>query len=156
MNTFICLYAHVPLDDYTHIILYSCFTSLRLAGGQGFLRATNRSPVGNLRQDVVLDCSFSPKQDSQGRSGDVSVTWKKVGLTGVVYRYQNRAPDLVDQNPTFKDRTQLFPNALASGNASLLLQRVREQDQGVYQCIVSAPSGKGSINIHLWVAGTPA
>lgn len=121
------------------------------AGGQGFLRTTNRSPVGNLGQDVVLDCSFTPKQD--GKSGDVSVTWKKIGLTGVVYDYHNQAPDLADQNPIFKDRAQLFRDVVASGNASLLLQRVREQDQGVYQCSVSAPSGQGSLNIHLWVAG---
>ncbi|KAG5283197.1 hypothetical protein AALO_G00039400 [Alosa alosa] len=123
------------------------------AGGQGFLRTTTRSPVGNLGQDVVLDCSFSPKQNSKG---DVSVTWEKVGITGVVYRYQNQAPDLVDQNAEFKGRTQLFRNVVASGNASLLLQRVREQDQGMYQCSVSAPSGRGSINIHLWVAAFSA
>ncbi|XP_062390432.1 V-set domain-containing T-cell activation inhibitor 1 [Sardina pilchardus] len=122
-------------------------------GGQGFLRTSTRSPVGNLGQDVLLDCSFSPKQDSKG---DVSVTWKKVGVTGVVYGYHNQAPDLVDQNAEFKDRTRLFRNVMASGNASLLLQRVREQDQGEYQCSVSAPSGQGSINVHLWVAAYSA
>lgn len=126
------------------------------AGGQGFLKTTSGSPVGNLGQDVVLDCSFSPKQDTSGKSGDVSVTWKKIGQTGVVYDYHNQAPDLTDQNPLFKDRVQLFRNAVASGNASLLLQRVRKQDQGVYQCSVRAPSGQGSLNIHLWVAAFSA
>ncbi|XP_063070648.1 CD276 antigen isoform X2 [Engraulis encrasicolus] len=125
-------------------------------GGQSFLRTARRATVGNLGQDAILDCSFTPKTGTQSSTAGVSVTWEKEGLTSVVYRYQNQAPDLADQNPAYKDRAQIFPDLLGGGNASLRLQRVRRQDEGVYKCSVSAPSGHGSINIHLWVAAYSA
>ncbi|KAI1885160.1 hypothetical protein AGOR_G00217330 [Albula goreensis] len=74
------------------------------------------------------------------------------GTKGVVFHYQNRAAQLKDQNPEFKDRAQLFLGAIATGNASLLLRRVDIQDAGEYQCSVSAPSGQGKVSMHLRVA----
>lgn len=108
-------------------------------------------PVGNLGQDVILDCKFQTK--SSQLSSDVSITWQKEGLSGVVYQYQNNVDHLQEQNPQFKNRVKLFPDAIPTGNASLLMRTVRMQDEGVYRCSVTTPGVTGSVGIHLRVGG---
>lgn len=108
-------------------------------------------PVGNLGQDVILDCKFQAKS-SQAHSG-VSITWQKDGLSGVVYQYQNNAGHLQDQNPQFKNRVKLFPDEIPAGNASLLMRTVRMEDEGVYTCSVTANGVSGTASIHLRVGG---
>ncbi|XP_028847404.1 V-set domain-containing T-cell activation inhibitor 1 [Denticeps clupeoides] len=126
--------------------------AIAFSRSQSFVQSSDQSPVGNLGQDVVLNCKFNPKLITGMQTNDVSITWTKAGLTRPVYRYQNQAAQLQDQDPQFKGRTQLFPDAIAGGNASLLLQRVSMVDEGVYQCSVSASGASGSVSIHLWVA----
>lgn len=74
-------------------------------------------------------------------------------MNGLVYQFVNGAPNLVNQNSQFAGRTQLFPNELASGNASLLLRSVMSSDQGVYTCTISSSGGGGKVNINLRTAG---
>ncbi|XP_027020638.2 V-set domain-containing T-cell activation inhibitor 1 isoform X1 [Tachysurus fulvidraco] len=111
-------------------------------------------PVGNLGQDVILDCKFQTKTTQV--SSDVSITWKKDGLTGVVYQYQNKADHLTDQNPLFKNRANLFQDTITKGNASLLLRTVRMEDEGVYHCSVTASGVTGTVSIHLRVGAFSA
>lgn len=124
------------------------------AGSQTpFVDNPDAPPVGNIGGDVQLGCSFLASRPRGERAGAVSVTWEKEGLSGVVFRYQNRAAQLKDQNPLFRGRAQIFPGLLPSGNASLLLRRVEPEDAGVYRCSVSAPGGRGSVSVCLGVAG---
>lgn len=83
----------------------------------------------------------------------MSVTWEKKGLSGNVYRFKDGAADLKNQSPQFKGRANLFPKALVSGNASLLLTAVRSEDKGEYTCSISSSVGGGSVTIHLRTAG---
>ncbi|KAJ8407424.1 hypothetical protein AAFF_G00279980 [Aldrovandia affinis] len=123
------------------------------AGSQrSFVESLDAFPVGNIGEDALLDCSFQSSGADGKRADGVSVTWEKAGLSGVVFDFQNQAAQLKNQNPRFKDRAQLFLRAVAAGNASLLLRSVGLQDAGVYQCSVSAPSGQGSVSVHLRVA----
>ncbi|KAK2850219.1 hypothetical protein Q7C36_009002 [Tachysurus vachellii] len=111
-------------------------------------------PVGNLGQDVILDCKFQTKTTQV--SSDVSITWQKDGLTGVVYQYQNKADHLTEQNPLFKNRANLFQNSITTGNASLLLRTVSMEDEGVYRCSVTASGVTGTVSIHLRVGAFSA
>ncbi|XP_029113693.1 V-set domain-containing T-cell activation inhibitor 1 [Scleropages formosus] len=113
-------------------------------------------PVGNLGNDVLLDCEFDPSPANGKKAADASVTWTKDGLPGVVYLYENRAPQLQDQNPLFKDMAQVFPDAVANGNASLLLRSVITEDAGTYRCSVVAPSSQGTVTVNLRVAAFSA
>lgn len=108
-------------------------------------------PVGNLGQDVTLECKVQPKTAQV--SSDVSITWQKDGLTGVVYKYLNNAASLKEQNPQFYNRVKLFPDPTTTGNASILLRTVRMEDEGVYQCSVTASGVTGTVSIHLRVGG---
>lgn len=109
-------------------------------------------PVANLGRDHVLGCQIVDTEEATYTR--VSVTWEKTGMRGFVYRYLYGGPYLKDQNPQFEGRTQLFPDALLRGNASLLLRSVRAEDQGVYTCTIDVPTGGGKVNIQLRTAGT--
>lgn len=112
----------------------------------------NTFPVANLGWDHLLSCQIVDTKETTYTK--VSVTWEKTGMQGFVYRYLYGGPYLKDQNPQFQERTQLFPDALLRGNASLLLRSVRAEDGGVYTCTVDSPTGGGKVNIQLRTAGT--
>lgn len=112
----------------------------------------NLFPVANLGQDQLLSCQMVDTKESTFTK--VTVTWEKVGMQGFVYRYLIGGPNLENQNPEFRGRTQIFPDALLSGNASLLLRSVRAEDEGVYTCTTDSSTGGGKVNIHLRTAGT--
>ncbi|XP_053483542.1 V-set domain-containing T-cell activation inhibitor 1 [Ictalurus furcatus] len=128
---------------------------IAFAASQGSVLTSTPFIVGNLGQDVILGCRFQTKTGKDVSSG-VSITWQKDGLTGVVYRYQNNAAQLQEQNSQFKNRVKLFPDAIPTGNASLLLMRVRLEDAGVYRCSVTTSGVTGTVSIHLRVGAFSA
>ncbi|KAJ8346856.1 hypothetical protein SKAU_G00282570 [Synaphobranchus kaupii] len=132
------------------IILIFCIAFTRTQ--TAFVESRDASPVGNIGDDVMLDCSFHTSGAGGEPANAVSVTWEKAGLSGVVFRYRDRAAQLEDQNPQFRDRAKIFPSVVATGNVSLLLRNVGPRDAGVYRCSVTAPSGRGSDSVNLRVA----
>ncbi|ROL50464.1 V-set domain-containing T-cell activation inhibitor 1 [Anabarilius grahami] len=122
---------------------------------QGTVESSSPSTVGNLEKDVVLDCRFLSSSGNE-KFSDVSVTWLKDALSGVVYEYKNKAAQLQGQNTQFKNRAQLFSAAISTGNASLLLRNVKMEDEGVYRCNVNAPKVSGTTSINLRVAAFTA
>ncbi len=119
---------------------------------QGTVESISPSTVGNLAEDVVLDCRFLSKSGNEQFS-DVSITWLKDSVSGVVYEYKNKAAQLQGQNTQFRNRAQLFSDAISVGNASLLLRNVKPEDEGVYRCSVNAPKFSGTTSVNLRVAG---
>ncbi|XP_036964542.1 V-set domain-containing T-cell activation inhibitor 1 [Acanthopagrus latus] len=132
------------------VILSVSLSGSGFGGSTSSVLSNNKKPIANLRKDQLLSCYFNTGQNSV--INQVSVTWEKKGLTGVVYKYVNGADALTDQNPQFKARTQVFPDSLARGNGSLLLRAVRRSDEGEYTCSISSSEGKGTANIQLRTA----
>ncbi|XP_041662300.1 V-set domain-containing T-cell activation inhibitor 1 [Cheilinus undulatus] len=141
------------------IVLFSALIILLLAlafsGESSEVSSTNTLPIANLGQDVVLSCFLNVKLEL-AKLRQVSVTWEKEDLDGLVHRYVDGAADLVDQDSQFKGRTQVFPEALGSGNASLLMRDVRNSDAGQYTCRISSSEGGGMVNIQLRTAAFTA
>ncbi|KAM9850597.1 V-set domain-containing T-cell activation inhibitor 1 [Aulostomus maculatus] len=143
----------------TLIIIFSIIIILILAltfsGSSSELQSSNRFPIANLSEDKLLSC-FLHQDNEDATFSRMSVTWEKAELTGVVYKYENGAEDFTDQNSDYRGRTQLFPDALNTGNVSLLLKNVKYSDEGEYTCQVSYSRGGGKINIHLKTAAFSA
>nr|XP_046260523.1 V-set domain-containing T-cell activation inhibitor 1 isoform X2 [Scatophagus argus] len=143
----------------TLIVLFSAIIILILAltfsKSSSEVMSLSTFPIASLGGDALLSC-YLRKKSEQATLSKVSVTWEKEGLEGLVYQYNNGAPDLGDQNSQFKGRTQLFPDVLVTGNASLLLRDVKQSDEGVYTCSISSSDGGGNVNIHLRTAAFSA
>ncbi|XP_060909532.1 V-set domain-containing T-cell activation inhibitor 1 [Labrus mixtus] len=141
------------------IVLFSALIILLLAlafsGESSEVTSTNTLPIANLGEDILLSCNLNIKIEL-AKLRQVSVTWGKTNLKGLVHHYQDGAADFVDQNSQFKGRTQVFPEALGSGNASLLLRDVRSSDAGEYTCTISSSEGGGMVNIKLRTAAFTA
>ncbi|XP_056410427.1 V-set domain-containing T-cell activation inhibitor 1-like [Hyla sarda] len=117
---------------------------LSISGNSTTNDVTTVNAVGQIGQDVILSCTFTPdvKQSS-------NVLWEKVGDTGVVYKYENGKIVLTDQNSNFKSRASLFINQLSAGNASLKITNVQMKDAGVYKCTITNSNGQGSNKLSL-------
>ncbi|KAK6469720.1 CD276 antigen-like [Huso huso] len=94
-------------------------------------RSPVTSPPGS---DVTLDCSFSYKAGADLTR--VVVTWQRRDYR-VVHSFYYGQDQLARQNETYRSRTQLFPEQLSVGNASLRLKQVRGEDEGWYTCAVT-------------------
>ncbi|CAK6968484.1 V-set domain-containing T-cell activation inhibitor 1 [Scomber scombrus] len=141
------------------IILFSTIIILILAiafaGPLSEAQSSNRSPIANLGEDELLSCYLHTTSEKNTFS-QVSVSWEKTSLSGVVYDYYSGVADFTDQNSQFKGRTQFFPETLVQGNASLLLRSVRQSDEGEYTCYVSSAEGDGQVSINLRTAAFTA
>uniref|UniRef100_A0A3P8ZJV7 Ig-like domain-containing protein n=2 Tax=Esox lucius TaxID=8010 RepID=A0A3P8ZJV7_ESOLU len=123
---------------------------------QDIVDSSDKWPIGNLGEDVILSCRFRTSTSDMELTSRVSIIWNMEGRSEVVYEYDKGTVQLTGQDPRFKKRTLLFSDAIGSGNASLLLRNVNLRDSGVYQCSVTAPRGSGTAIVNLRVAAYSA
>ncbi|XP_047227532.1 V-set domain-containing T-cell activation inhibitor 1 [Girardinichthys multiradiatus] len=124
--------------------------SLAFSKSTSKVMSSNTKPVANLGEDHILSC-YIPAEIQQNSLSVVSVSWKKMDL-GPIYHYENGAPALDGQVSQFKGRAQVFPDAVARGNVSLLLRSVRRSDEGEYICSIGSSVGQGKVSIQLRTA----
>lgn len=104
----------------------------------GFEITVPRDTVtGFYSEDLILPCTFPV--DSSWDLRSTVITWQR-GLD-VVHSFYYNQDQLERQNQRYVNRTSLFSQEIAQGNASLKLDKVTLQDAGVYTCSVSANAG---------------
>ncbi|XP_058866678.1 CD276 antigen-like isoform X2 [Acipenser ruthenus] len=115
--------------------LSSCLFALPLLLTISLAVVVPRSPVMSPPgSDVTLSCSFSYKAGADLTK--VVVTWQHRDYR-MVHSYYYGQDQLALQNEAYRNRTQLFPEQLSVGNASLRLKQVRGEDEGWYTCAVT-------------------
>uniref|UniRef100_F6R1L0 CD276 antigen n=1 Tax=Callithrix jacchus TaxID=9483 RepID=F6R1L0_CALJA len=101
--------------------------------------------VALVGTDATLHCSFSPDPDFS--LAQLNLIWQLTDTKQLVHSFAEGR----DQGSAYANRTALFPDLLAQGNASLRLQRVRVADEGSFTCFVSIRDF-GSAAVSLQVA----
>lgn len=76
--------------------------------------------------DAILPCSFGTNENIQ----DVRFVWTKDGTEKEVYIHDTG----VDHSPALSDRVSLFRDGLQHGNASIRINKVQQEDGGIYTC----------------------
>ncbi|ROI15616.1 CD276 antigen [Anabarilius grahami] len=128
--------AQVVLFCVIHIEEINYYTRL-VAQEAEFEITVPRGPVtGFYGEPLILPCTFPV--DSWDLSS-VLILWQR-GLD-VVHSFYYSRDQLDRQNRAYVNRTSLFIQDLAGGNASLKLDRVTLQDSGVYTCSISTNTG---------------
>ncbi|XP_078075194.1 butyrophilin subfamily 3 member A1-like [Mustelus asterias] len=79
---------------------------------------------------TVLECQLIPKLAIK----DFEVRWTKGN--GLVHLYRFGQDENMEQDASYKDRTQLFASEFQKGNVSLKLTNVQLEDEGEYKCLV--------------------
>ncbi|KAG8507445.1 CD276 antigen, partial [Galemys pyrenaicus] len=101
--------------------------------------------VALVGTDATLSCSFSPEPGFS--LAQLSLIWQLTDTKQLVHSFAEGR----DQGSAYANRTALFPELLAQGNASLRLRRVRVADEGSFTCFVSIRDF-GSAAVSLQVA----
>uniref|UniRef100_A0A8C0JF54 Ig-like domain-containing protein n=1 Tax=Chelonoidis abingdonii TaxID=106734 RepID=A0A8C0JF54_CHEAB len=111
-----------------------------------WLRTALISPVtAHFGGDVTLNCLFLSKPGMNIQH--LTITWQKerAGAEALVVHSHYYGKDQLErQDEAYRNRTQLDPEGLAQGNASLTLSGVRTQDEGIYHCHVTSELGTTS------------
>nr|XP_055064012.1 uncharacterized protein hhla2a.1 isoform X1 [Misgurnus anguillicaudatus] len=121
--------------------LYAAFVLLR-SWVSGILITKDAHVTCLFYEDCVLPCSFRP-------TGAVVIHWYKQQIPVHSYYYNKDQYGL--QNKHFSGRTNLFNSQIAQGNASLVLRKVKVQDQGRYKCYTSTKKGNQETFVNLGV-----
>ncbi|XP_043111457.1 programmed cell death 1 ligand 1 [Puntigrus tetrazona] len=108
----------------------SCFTEFEIT-------VPRDTVTGFYGEVLILPCTF-PADNSWSLRSTV-ITWQR-GLD-VVHSFYYSQDQLDRQNRLYVNRTSLFIQEMARGNASLRLDKVTLQDTGVYTCSISTNTG---------------
>ncbi|XP_061564002.1 uncharacterized protein LOC133419028 isoform X2 [Cololabis saira] len=96
-----------------------------------------------VHKTCILPCSFTAHDD-------VVIHWiQETPPESRVHSYHHKQDRLREQAQRFRGRTSLFEDQISRGNASMLLRRVKVQDQGRYLCNISTITGNKENFINL-------
>ncbi|XP_078262110.1 CD276 antigen homolog [Rhinoraja longicauda] len=100
-----------------------------------------------VTEDLITPCYFY----SQSEARLIAIVWERFDPQRVVYSYRINQSLWQNQDPSYRNRTQMFENEIAEGNVSLKLRNVSLLDAGTYRVNVSASSGQGFKDIRVMV-----
>uniref|UniRef100_A0A667YUX9 Ig-like domain-containing protein n=1 Tax=Myripristis murdjan TaxID=586833 RepID=A0A667YUX9_9TELE len=108
--------------------------------------------VAILGEDIILPCHLEPAMDAVA----MTVEWARPDLKPkFIYVWRDGVGLLVDQNPSYKDRTSLFINKLNHGDVSLKLSEVKLSDEGRYRCFIPSIRRETFIQLNVGSVSSP-
>ncbi|KAK2103300.1 hypothetical protein P7K49_017156 [Saguinus oedipus] len=142
-GTYSCLVRNPVLQQDAHGSV--TITPQRSPTGAVEVQVPEDPVVALVDTDATLRCSFSPEPGFS--LAQLNLIWQLTDTKQLVHSFTKGR----DQGSAYANRTALFPDLLAQGNASLRLQRVRVADEGSFTCFVSIRDF-GSAAVSLQVA----
>uniref|UniRef100_A0A8D1EX77 CD276 antigen n=1 Tax=Sus scrofa TaxID=9823 RepID=A0A8D1EX77_PIG len=142
-GTYSCLVRNPVLQQDAHSSI--TITPHRSPTGAVEVQVPEDPVVALVGTDATLRCSFSPEPGFS--LAQLNLIWQLTDTKQLVHSFAEGR----DQGSAYANRTTLFPDLLAQGNASLRLQRVRVADEGSFTCFVSIRDF-GSAAVSLQVA----
>nr|XP_042702839.1 CD276 antigen-like isoform X2 [Chrysemys picta bellii] len=125
--------------------LVALWTLYGVAGAQPSITA-------QYGEDITLDCTFHHIPGVKLQR--LNITWKMQRAEGaalLVHSYCEQRDLWQGQDKVYWGRTQLDPEGIHKGNASLRLRAVHFQDEGSYLCYIASELGTSSQKISLAV-----
>ncbi|XP_066198693.1 CD276 antigen isoform X2 [Saccopteryx leptura] len=142
-GTYSCLVRNPVLQQDSHASV--TVTLHKGPAGMVEVQVPEDPVVALVGTDATLCCSFSTEPSFS--LAQLNLIWQLTDTKQLVHSFtQGR-----DQGSAYANRTALFLDLLAQGNASLRLQRVRVADEGSFTCFVSIQDF-GSAAVSLQVA----
>nr|XP_036866025.1 CD276 antigen isoform X4 [Manis javanica] len=142
-GTYSCLVRNPVLQQDAHGSV--TVSSHRSPTGAVEVQVPEDPVVALVGTDATLRCSFLPEPDFS--LAQLNLIWQLTDTKQLVHSFAKGR----DQGSAYANRTALFTDLLAQGNASLRLQRVRVADEGSFTCFVSIRDF-GSAAVSLQVA----
>uniref|UniRef100_A0A2K5U2B3 CD276 antigen n=4 Tax=Cercopithecinae TaxID=9528 RepID=A0A2K5U2B3_MACFA len=142
-GTYSCLVRNPVLQQDAHGSI--TITPQRSPTGAVEVQVPEDPVVALVGTDATLRCSFSPEPGFS--LAQLNLIWQLTDTKQLVHSFTEGR----DQGSAYANRTALFLDLLAQGNASLRLQRVRVADEGSFTCFVSIRDF-GSAAVSLQVA----
>ncbi|KAF4105983.1 hypothetical protein G5714_013645 [Onychostoma macrolepis] len=140
--TAVDLYMNLKVFCLSLLFETYCFTEFEIT-------VPRDTVTGFYGEALILPCSFPV--DSSWDLRSTLILWQR-GLD-VVHSFYYSRDQLDRQNPHFVNRTSLFIQEMARGNASLKLDEVTVQDAGMYTCSVSTNTGSQKKSFGMKTAG---
>ncbi|XP_062062478.1 CD276 antigen [Lepus europaeus] len=146
-GTYSCLVRNPVLRQDAHGSI--TVTPHRSPAGAVEVQVPEDPVVALVGTDATLRCSFAPEPGFS--LAQLSLIWQLTDTKQLVHSFAHGRDQGSDPGSAYANRTALFPELLAQGNASLRLLRVRVADEGSFTCFVSIRDF-GSAAVSLQVA----
>ncbi|XP_078413650.1 butyrophilin-like protein 2 [Cetorhinus maximus] len=116
-----------------------------IAAGRFKVKCKEEQITAKAGEDDVIQCRFY----SGNKAGSVAFVWKKEDAMGIIYNYTIGHSSLGEQNPSYRDRAEVFDNEIPKGNVSLRLKNVTLSDSGTYRLSVASRSQSTETQVFL-------
>ncbi|TNN78966.1 Programmed cell death 1 ligand 1 [Liparis tanakae] len=113
-------------------------------------QSTYKSTFGG---DVVMGCRFQPKLSDPYADLQVTWYWVSPAWDREVYRMDNWKEHTASRDLDYRGRVRLLTEELQEGRSRIQVSRLRINDSGSYQCVVSTEEGADYKTTRLSVVG---
>ncbi|XP_067901707.1 butyrophilin-like protein 8 [Heterodontus francisci] len=124
-----------------------------LAAARGFtdgdfkVKCAEEQMTVKIGEDLVVHCHYY----SADEAGTIAFSWMKMDSNGIIYIYTMNQSSLGEQDPSYRDRAEVFDSEIPKGNVSLRLKNVTLSDSGIYRLSVASQSQSNETKVVLEV-----
>uniref|UniRef100_A0A671UZ37 Ig-like domain-containing protein n=1 Tax=Sparus aurata TaxID=8175 RepID=A0A671UZ37_SPAAU len=108
--------------------------------------------VAMVGDDILLPCHLEPATDAVS----LTLEWARADLNPRFVHVRREGVELlIDQNPSYIERTSVSINKLKCGDLSLKLSKVKLSDEGIYRCLVPKQGTKSEVKLVVGLVSSP-